>query len=385
MSISKSKQSVHHNIPQMMFLIIKAHLTICFWGRGTGKTEGPGVDFTYNNIVTMPRSLGGLISVSYDKLLTIILPKILKGWNKYGLKENVHYWDRKFAPADLRIKKPYLCPIDPKHFIHVCNGSGMQLISLDRMGISNGIDLDWIHADECKLYDYEKFVEVMHTNRGNDEHFGNLSQHHSILLTTDRPQDSKGDWLYRMAEEADPEAFELTMMIIQRVNELKNEVDRSRTKKAKKDKLTLIAQFEEELNELRKDLVYVSEADTLDNIHSLGSGPIKNLKRELERVVFDISVLNKRLTAVENPFYKDLSDKKHGYYATNFTYIDSHATPLKADKADCRWYTDLRHDEPIDIALDYNSAINNIVTGQGSTNSYRFLHSAGTKGKLQNL
>jgi len=383
--MSKSKNKVHHNIPQLMFNLIMAHITVCFWGRGTGKTEGPGVDFTLYNALTMPRSLGGLVSVSYDKLLTFIVPKIIKGWERYNYFQDVHFWVRKFAPKELKRPKPYLAPSDAKHFIHLWNGSGLQLISLDRLGISNAADLDYIYADECKLYDYEKFVEVLHTNRGNDEHFGHLSQHHSILLTTDRPQDSSGDWLYKIADQADPEALELLIMIVQRIYELKEEVDRSRTKKKKEAKLKLIAEFEEHLNELRRNLVYVSEASTLDNIHAIGTDVIKDLKRELERIIFDISVLNKRLTAIENPFYKDLSDKKHGYSAQNYKYLDKQDFDFTRIKADCNWYTDVLRDQPLDLAMDCNSAINNLVTGQGSGKVYRFLHACGHKGKLKQL
>ena len=376
MSITGNKKKIHHNIPQLMFDLIQAHITVCFWGRGTGKTEGPGVDFTYYNALSMPRSLGGLVSVSYDKLLTFIVPKIIKGWERLGLTQDVHFWVRKFAPKELRRPKPFLAPSDPKHFIHVFNGSGLQLISLDRMGISNAADLDWIYGDECKLYDYEKFVEVLHTNRGNDEHFGHLSQHHSILLTTDRPQDSSGDWLYEIAKQADPELLEITLMVCQRIFELKEEVEKSRTKKSKEKKLKLIGEFEKQLNQLRRELVYVSEASTLDNIHAIGTDVIKDLKRELERVIFDISVLNLRLVAVEHPFYKDLSDKKHGYNAVHHSYLDSQDFDFGKIKPDCKWYTDINPSEPLDIALDYNAAINNIVTGQGNTKSYKFLHSA---------
>ena len=114
---------VYHNIPQLLFYIIRAHITLCFWGRATGKTEGPGVDFTLHNVLTMPQSLGGLVSVSYDKLLSFIQPKLIKGWEKYGYYQDTHFWIRKFAPAHLKRNKPYLANTDPMHFIHWFNGS----------------------------------------------------------------------------------------------------------------------------------------------------------------------------------------------------------------------------------------------------------------------
>jgi len=385
MSNLNSIKEVHHNIPQLMWNIVKAHITVCFWGRGTGKTEGPGVDFTLFNALSMPQSLGGVVSVSYDKLLTFIVPKLLKGYERYGYLQGVHFWDRKFAPSELKRKRPFLSPSDPKHFIHFFNGSGLQLLSLDRLGISNAADLDYIYADECKLFDYDKFVEVLHTNRGNKEHFGHLSQHHSILLTTDRPQNSNGDWLYDIAENADGEMLELVLMIQQRIFELNEEVQNSRTKKSRQQKLKLIEEFEEQLNELRRELVYVSEASTLDNIHALGADVIKDLKRELSDIVFRISVLNERIREVEDGYYKDLDDRKHGYLAIQYDYIDRQDINFKTVKANSKWYNDINSNEPLDIALDYNAKINNIVTGQSSVKRYNFIHAAYSRGKIQDL
>lgn len=380
---SEPKQ-IHHNIPQLLFNLVRAHITLCFWGRGTGKTEGPGVDFTLYNALTMPRSLGGLVSVSYDKLLTFILPKIIKGWERYGYIEGVHFWSRKFAPEHLKRKRPYLSPTQANHFVHLYNGSGLQLISLDRAGISNAADLDYIYADECKLYDYEKFKEVLHTNRGNDEHFGHLSQHHSILYTTDRPSDSSGDWLYDIADKADPELFDLIMMIQQRIYELQDEIANARTKKSRNEKLKLIEGFEEQLNEARSEMVYVSEASTLDNVHALGADIIKDLKRSLSDIVYRLSVLNERVKEVEDGFYKDL-EESHGSYATNHKWIDRQEIDIKNAKADCRWYNDSMTKEPLDIGMDFNGKITNVLTGQDSGKGYRFLHSGFHRGKLQDL
>ncbi len=388
MSVTKNQETVnkiHHNIPQIVFNIVRAHITLCLWARASGKTEGPGVDFNYYNAMTMPRSLGGLVSVSYDKLLTFIVPKIVKGYERYGLIENVHFWVRKFAPPELKRPKPFLKPTDAKHFIHLFNGSGQQLISLDRLGISNAADLDYIYADECKLFDYEKFVEVLHTNRGNDEHFGHLSQHHSVLLTTDRPRDSSGDWLYDIAEKADPEMLDLVLMIQQRIFELNEELKSTRTKKSHYEKTRLIEEFESQLNELRKELVYVSEANTLDNMHAIGTNIIKDLKRTLEDLVYRISVLNERVKEVESGFYKDLNYKKHGAVSINSDYLDNQDFDFKKIKADSRWYRDIQRSEPIDIGMDHNAGINTIVSGQGSLSTYRFIHSAYTKGKVQSL
>jgi hypothetical protein len=376
---------VYHNIPQLLFYIIKAHITLCFWGRATGKTEGPGVDFTLHNILTMPQSLGGLVSVSYDKLLTFIQPKLIKGWEKYGYIEDTHFWVRKFAPKDLKRKRPFLSPTEPKHFIHWYNGSGIQLISLDRLGISNAADLDWIYADEARLFDYEKFIEVINANRGNADKFGHLAQHHSVLLTTDKPRDSKGSWLYDLADQNDPELIEMIMLIEEQIYDLNITLSQTKSQKKARRIQSLIDDFQAELQELRIDSVACIEASTLDNIHALGVEPIKNFKRQLTDIAYRISILNETVKEVEQGFYPDLEDTVHGYDAVNHSWLDTHEINHRDPDPDCRWYTDYNPNAPLDIALDTNAKINNIVTGQGNRSEYRIQSSKYYEGPFKKL
>ncbi len=383
---STRKNRQYRNLPQVVFNLVRAAITLCFWGRGTGKTEGPGGDFTLNNILSMPRSLGGLVSVSYDKLYVFILPKLIKAWEKLGYKENVHFWVGKYAPEHLKIEKPHLAPQNPKRFIHWFNGAGIQLISLDRMGISNAADVDWLYADECKLFEEEKFTEVLHTNRGNKEFFGHLPNHHSVLLTTDRPQSAKGNWLYTLAEKHDQEKIDVILMIQQHIFDLKDKITRTRTKTAANKILKEIDQYNGYLNQLRKGLVFVSEASTLDNIEVLGYEQIRQLQDSLTDTVYRISVLNQRMTEVENGFYPLLSSARHGYDAVNFSFVERLEHNFTGDiKANCLWYTDRKATQSLDIAMDHNAAINNIATGQMIDREYKLIHTDYTHSTYKTL
>lgn len=365
MSQPADENKVHMNVPQLTYWIIRAAVTVCLWGRATGKTEGPGVLFTLNNATTMPRSLGGLVSVTYDKLLTAVLPKLVKGWEKLGYMQDVHFWVRKYAPEKLRRPKPFLASQDPRHIVHWWNGSAQQLISLDRLGISNAFDLDYIYADEGKLFDYDKFKEVILANRGNAEHFGDLAQHHSILITTDRPTTSRGMWLYEFEKEMDPETIALIREIqfeVMRLESKLSAVSKTSAKKVQK----MIDDFEAELTELRRDAVFISEADTIDNIHALGIGTIKKMKQTLSDLHYRVSVLNERITQVEHGFYALLDEDLHGYFAPSSDYVveqfehDFRTTPTR----DSRWDSDCDPTEPLDIAFDHNARITSLVVHQ---------------------
>lgn len=383
---------LHKNIPQVVFNLVQAVITICFWGRGTGKTEGPGGDFTLTNVLTMPRSLGGIVSISYDKLVRFILPKLIKSWEKMGYYQDVHFWIGKYAPDHLNRPKPYLAPTETKYFIHWWNGAGIQLLSLDRMGLTNSADLDWIYADEAKLFDHDHFVEVMHTNRGNSEHFGHLPNHHSLLITTDRPADAKGQWLYDIADKHDPERVNMIIRLQQHIFDLKSTLSKARSERRIHKIQKSIREFEGYIKELRTGvdgldpLVFCSEASTLDNVHALGVETIKKLKRTLSPTVYRISVLNERITEVEDGFYASLSDRKHGYLAFNPESISLADINFKKNvEPACTWYTDRDPLEPLDIAMDHNAKINNIMTGQAIGKEYRFIHSHYTKSKYQNM
>lgn len=367
-------KKVHLNVPQLIYWLVQARISVCLWGRATGKTQGPGAMFTMNNFHTMPRSLGGILSSSYDKLLTMIIPGLVQGWEQFGYIENLHFLMRKFPPSNFFLNRPFREPKKSEHYIPWWNGSGAIIMSLDRPSTSVGINLDWMYADEARLFKESAFNDAFLTVRGNAEHFGNLSNHGSILITTDLPKDSRGQWLFRYLDEMDQETITLIMGLQQKVAVLSRDYEQLPKKKqaaANKE----IEKINNYCNELRKELVHVSFASTLDNIHALGIDPIKRFRRMLSELDFQVSVLSKRLEQVENGFYVNFNDDRNTYYpdeaAGAFDYIDGLEIDFTKDrpKKDWRWDGDLATGQPLDIALDYNRAISCMAIGQETTSN----------------
>ncbi|WBL42381.1 hypothetical protein PBT90_16720 [Algoriphagus halophytocola] len=364
---NNEKKQVHLNVPQLLYWLVQARISICLWGRATGKTEGPGAMFTMNNMNTMPRSMGGILSSSYDKLLTMIVPGLVQGWEKFGYLENLHYFIRKMPPAGFFKDKPFREPKKSEHYIPWWNGSGAVIMSIDRPSTSVGINLDWMYADEARLFKEQSFNDALLTVRGNHAHFGHLSQHGSILITTDLPKDSRGKWLYRYLDEVDQETINLVIALQQKIAELTRDYDSlTKRKKALIDKE--IAKMNAYCNEMRKELVNVSFASTLDNIHALGIDVIKRFRRMLSELDFQVSVLSKRLEQVEHGFYIGFNEDRNTYIPeeSDWSYVDNLEIDFRKDqpKKDWRWDGDLVTDQPLDIALDYNRAISCMVIGQ---------------------
>jgi hypothetical protein len=370
-------KKIHYNGAQLAYSLIRPQIGTCIWGRGTGKTEGPGAEFTLRNALDMPGSLGGIVSITYDKLLNMIIPALKVGWERMGFKENVHYWIRKAPPEVLNIPKAYRQPDTNQHIIKWFNGSAMLLISIDRIHISNGASLAWIYGDEVKFFPREKFKEVLLTLRGQAHLYGEKSCCESILLTTDQPRpEMPGDWIYSLEKESDEDTAAIILAVQYEIQNLTIEKNQSKSKKRIRDIAREIDQYLDDINFLRKGLNYVSRASTLDNVHALGIKVIQNLKQQLTAYEFGLSVLNKKPDKAEDAFYHLISDDKHGYYAPNVDFIDAiDSDHYSSRDKDCRWDSDLDYRLPLEIGCDYNSAINWVVIGQEKQDSFDVINS----------
>jgi hypothetical protein len=366
-------KKIHYNIPQLEMSLVRPQLGVEIWGRGTGKTEGNGAEFTVRNAMDMPGSLGGIVSITYDKLLNMIIPALEVGWNRLGYKENVHYWKRKKPPENLKIPKCFREPDTNVHLIKWFNGSAQLLISIDRMHIANGASLAYIYADEAKFFPRNKFKEVFLTLRGQAHLYGDQSACESVLITTDQPSPGMpGDWIYDMETQSDNETALIILAAQNEIIDLKKEY-LSATKKRQREIDREIDTYEESINLIRKDLTYVTRASTLDNVHALGINVIENYKTTLTPFEFSLSVLNIKPKKQPNAFYSLLNDDRHGYYAPNNDYIDKELK--EGDEKDCRYDADLIWDHPLDIACDYNSAINWVTIGQEKNDTYDLINS----------
>jgi hypothetical protein len=369
-------KKIHVNVPQLLYAIVQAQVSVLIWGRATGKSEGPGALFTINNIHSMPRSNGLIMGTTYEQILTRTLPPLIAVWEKWGYRENEHFWIRKFAPANLKLDKAYRHPVTADHYIHWYNGSGIYLVSQDRPGTINGVRSQWCLADEAKFLNKKKFdTEAIPTMAGHAELFGHLSNYLSKLFMSDMPTTSGQKWLLDYEQQMDREAVELIIKAMAKVVKLQEELSTlkpiQRAQNANRIKRLL-----HDINELRRGTVYFSEASTLENIHVLGVDAIKEFKRVMNEWDFRVSILNERILRIENGFYSNLDPDKHGYSANNYAYIDTLPAVYRGNaNRDCRWDADLSVTVPLEIACDYNNAINCIVTGQEMNNHFRLLSS----------
>lgn len=356
-------KEVHRNIPQLLVFLINAAITVVIFGRGTGKTRGVTAQWIYERAKKLVRSSGFVLSPTYAHLVDTVIPELKQGWADFGLEEDVHYWLYKFPPEELRIPKPYLTVDNPKYFIFWINGSVTKLVSLDRKALVNS-----------KSFDYGAFVEgrklngkivtddVMPTIRGGRANllpdgrvFGDLVEHHSKLIESDLPRDIKGRWFLQYKKQTDYETVRDILTIQKRIIFLRDTLTKV-TKKVASKITEEIAIMEQGIDEMRRDLVYVGKASTLDNIHVLGIPTLKSLYKSLTPTDWDISVLNIEQEEIDDCFYSSISKDVHGYEdAINYKYVDSLTGKLKHD---WKWDKDLMYNRRLEIVMDCNAVHN---------------------------
>ncbi|GAP73073.1 hypothetical protein SAMD00024442_6_28 [Candidatus Symbiothrix dinenymphae] len=375
----KETKPIYFNAPQQEVMFTAAHTTVFVGGRRLGKTHGIAAPFFLRNVQRMPRSSGAFVVSTYKRGLTNTLPGTLAALDSFGYKRDLHYYIGKKPPKSAGFAKPFIEPAEYEHVISFYNGSIAYIISQDRPGTSNSLTLDYIIGDEAKFLDFEKLKdETFPANGGFKGHFGNRSYHHSMLFISDMPTTKKGSWFLKYEKECDPELIATIQGIIFEIwrikDRIKNDIAAAKTPPAYLR--NTLKKLYKDLAELRSIAVYYKEFSSIDNLLVLGENYIKQMKRDLPPMVFQTSILCKKVGVLKDGFYNNMRESIHYYTMNDNSYLDSleyHFDKLKEES--CLGDADLDRDQPICIAMDYNSNINWIVAGQQQGRTMRVLKS----------
>jgi len=377
----RPRKDLYLNKPQQLVYLVGANVTLCIWGRGTGKSEGVIAPWLIDKVFKMPRSKGIIIGPTYQHILSNTLPQVLEMWERMGYYRDVHFVVGRKPNPSWGWPIPYAAPLNSKHTIFWFNGACQVLVSQDRTHNSAGPSVDYIVGDEAKHLDFIKLQETFQTNRGNRQYFGHLSCHHALLFCTDMPTSPKSNWLFEYEQLVDHDAIQVVLGIQCEIILLQQQLDKEvrKTYKARIEKK--IKEYENIINFVRmggdtgQGLVYFSEFSTLENLEIVGIGYIKDQKRNLPDFKFRASILNERVKKIEGMFYPMLDEDFHYYYAFNYTKIDQFNFDFK--KITRHAYhqdADVLPGEPLSIALDYNASINSMSIGQPNGKKFKTLN-----------
>lgn len=375
--IDVEEKYLHYNKPQLKAMALNANENYIVMGRGTGKSVGILAPHDARCLRMMPRGVGMMIGSNFRKMMTDLIPPYVAGLEMMGLKRDV---DFVIGQSDIPKKKgwpePYIAPEKDsrKFFLHTRYGSGIRFASQDRRVTMVGTEVDWIKGDEAKLLNFDRFKkEIIPTNRGRENLWGNLPEHHSIMFCTDKMFDRKGgDWIMGMKHRVDES---LNTMIMQ----LQCEIYRIEEQYIS---FELPDDIDKQLKELRRVLAEAQchaiafiEADSLDNVHALGWKTIYRWRRNLTAAEFDTAIMNRDKVKIDGGFYPNLDYDAHGYDAVDYSRIDSANYDFEKikqfsclDDPDCILHQDL------EISIDWGGHMNGLVVCQASDVEFRCIN-----------
>lgn len=369
------RKQIYLNRPQLKAYLVQANQEYHVLGRGTGKSSEILSWKARNCLFSMPRTCGFNIGETYQQLLTKTLPALIAGWERQGFVRDVHYVVGRRPPAKWNWPAPKEAPLDPSHFIHCINGSGIHLISQDKKTSNPGLNTAWGQGDEAKFLDWERFGEEMGpTMRLEYARYGHLSTWGSLCFTTSMPTAPEARWILKKQEEMDEEQVQLILMFaLQReslMGALQQSISTTQEKKLRRE----IARLDTRLNELRKDAIFYQEASSFENLAILGERYFRNMKKVLPDFIFRTEILNERPKKIQGSFYPDLDYAKHTYSAYDNDYLEGLNYEMeKVRNVDCRMDADLNPELPLLMSLDWGDAINCASIAQHEENTLRFV------------
>jgi len=329
--INSTQVNLHNS--QGLIQVINANTTYCLWQRAGGKTGGGiGPRFVHLNNV-MPRSQILLFSDTYDRLRKRIVPNITHFLTeKLGLIEGIDFVKYKKPPE--HFEKPIIPLDDFENVISTSFGTSLCLVSLRVEGSANAYSAQAAIGDEVKYCDEQSInTEVIPALRGEAKRWQHLPEYLSVWMFTDKfGQNTK--WLLAKRKKVDQEAvkavYALQMQALQWEQE-KAQYSSSGTIAAYNKK---IEEYTKAANEIRKNLLYVSEMKPYENKAAVGDRFFKIQRRICTPYEFNVAILNQDPDQVEQTFYPMFSS------ANKYAGLDDYNPEL-----------------PFIVSMDYNFRI----------------------------
>ena len=364
-----SKQKAYFNRAQLYVHEIGANSKTIICGRRFGKSDGIfGPDILYD-VQHMPGSTGWIYQATFKQLLSRTLPATEAFWRRYNYRRDYHYFVGRKAPRWMGFRDPVIEPMDWGHCIHWYNGTVIHLLSQDVKFSANSLTADWGKVDEGRSIRKEKmFEEAMPTLSGTNHRFESCHKWKGFSIVSDMPTNRTGQWVVEMENRMDGDLIQAIEGTVGEINYLMSRY--AALPELPKVVESQVGKLKSELSFLRSRAFLYKEFDTLENIELLGEDYIRQMKRDLPPLTFQISIMNQRLRKLDNGFYPALDPAMHYYDGYNNSYLSNLRTAKgtldieRIGHDNCLGDGDMDPQVPLAVAFDYNANINWVVTGQ---------------------
>ena len=352
---------------QMDYHLCMPRSSVIFAARRWGKSYPVG-DTIKTCVLEMPGSTGVYYANSFRQAHSRTLPSALMALEEFGWIRDIHYVIGHAPDKKLGFAKPLFLPHDLSNVVWFANGTIMIIVSQEVVLSANSLTVHWMICDEAKGINYDKLAnELLPAIGGSRRHFGDPAKFphlYGVHYFSDMPAGKEGSWLFKYEKEYDKELCDLIVRL---------EVRRQQLLQVQPTTYTIreLNYLNNRINILRNNAFYYVERPIFDNIALVGLDYVKRCKRDLTPLVFQTSILCKRVTEVEGKFYKNFSLKLNTYLANDNSKLNDY----RAQAYDCLLDTDLQRDKPIAISFDYNAQITWLVAAQIQGHAHKTLKS----------
>jgi hypothetical protein len=360
-------QALTFNRAQKNFLfnMVLAKDSTLIWSRGTGKSTIIAWIMHLIN-VHMPRSCWNLQGVTFQQILTRTLPGTLGALELLGYRRDFDYFIGRFPPAGFYL--PYQAPGKAENFLFLINHKlktcvGFSFLSQDRSS-SRGPNRDGCICDESLLLDVDKFnTDTRPTIRGNRNFFGENHMHHAIYHFSSMPHGES--FLFEGNDYYEKDGNK-SLLLRDQLADMQLEFIKETDKKAQLELWSEILEVEKGVKFYSKRRFYYSEYNAFDNVRALGLKYIMDQLKGNTELLFQIEILNKRIGKIGDAFYAHFNRNHHGYKGNyNYSHLDNLDYDFeKLTSVDSRHDNDCLPDAPLDIGMDFGTAVNRLGVGQ---------------------
>ena len=196
-------------------------------GRGGAKTTDIQAERLLDVIYDMPGAPVVWVADTFTNLNANILPSVLEGLERKGLREGVHYVIEKEPPTFTDAEKaglpdwlkphcwkPFNKLVSYKRTIIFYTGTNIRFGSLDRPATLAGASYVFVFGDEVKYFREDKISNLLKAVRGYRQEYGHSVFYRGFSFTTDMPDTThigEYDWILKYARNMDIPAIVLVL------------------------------------------------------------------------------------------------------------------------------------------------------------------------------
>jgi len=340
-------------------------------GRGTGKTTDILSDRFIDVMYDMPRAYSFFASDTYAHALSDMIPTLLDGLEKKGIRDGWDYVADKKPPSSF--ETPYKKPLSYKHTISFRNGFFMKTVSMDQPSSMAGASYQHGFGDEVKYIDFEVIKKLFPAIRGEYLTFSKSPFYRGVSFTTDMPNitnKKEFDWFLDKANEMNKDQIKLIISASIALNDIRIAYSRAYDKQNKQQMIILqkrMNAWEERWRKLRMNSTLFVSASSFVNSDLLGVQYFLDSLKSLGDIEFKSSILSFKAEINKGEmFYVNLGTHHRYDDGTRDGYYDQFNMQDKfvASSEELRY---IKPNQAIEAGVDFGNMCS-MVTGQTQGN-----------------